>query len=221
MDFLTQNFSDLVVKLGEHFIIALLALALGVLVAMPIGIFITKNEKLSSIVMTIASILQTIPSLALLSIMVPLVGVGKKPAIIALFIYSLLPILRNTTIGINKVDESLVDAAKGMGMTPNEIIQKVQLPLAAPVIMSGIRLSAIYVISWTAIASYIGAGGLGDFIFSGLNTFDTKLILLGTVPVTLLALVADLILGKVEEKVKPKETSQVKTASSSTLKEEI
>ncbi len=87
MDFLTQNFSDLVVKLGEHFIIALLALALGVLVAMPIGIFITKNGKLSSIVMTIASILQTIPSLALLSIMVPLVGVGKKPAIIALFIY--------------------------------------------------------------------------------------------------------------------------------------
>ena len=208
IDFLRENFSQLIVKIGEHLFISSLAIALGIVIAVPAGIAVTRSKKLSVILITIASILQTIPSLALLSMMVPIIGIGKLPAIIALFIYSLLPIIRNTMLGINGVNEFLVDAGKGMGMTPNEIMFKIKLPLSAPVIMSGIRLSAVYVVSWTAIASYIGAGGLGDFIFSGLNTFDTNLIFLGTICVTMIAICTDFLLGKLEKFVEPKISSR-------------
>ena len=208
IDFLRENFSQLIVKIGEHLFISSLAIVLGIIVAVPAGIAVTRSKKLSVVLITIASILQTIPSLALLSMMVPIIGIGKLPAIIALFIYSLLPIIRNTMLGINGVNEFLVDAGKGMGMTPNEIMFKIKLPLSAPVIMSGIRLSAVYVVSWTAIASYIGAGGLGDFIFSGLNTFDTKLIFLGTICVTIIAICTDFLLGKLEKFVEPKTSSR-------------
>lgn len=204
ISFLSENMGQLLIKISEHIFISMVAILLGSLVAVPIGVLITKNKKASNILINIASVLQTIPSLALLSVMVPLIGVGKIPAIIALFIYSLLPIIRNTMIGINSVDAFLVDAGKGMGMTSNEIIFKIQLPLSMSVIMSGIRLSCVYVISWTTIASYIGAGGLGDFIFAGLNTFDTKLIFLGTISVTCIAICADYILGKLEKKIAPK-----------------
>lgn len=208
IDFLRENSSQLIVKIGEHLLISSLAIALGIIVAVPAGIAVTRSKKLSVILITIASILQTIPSLALLSMMVTIIGIGKLPAIIALFIYSLLPIIRNTMLGINGVNEFLVDAGKGMGMTPNEIMFKIKLPLSAPVIMSGIRLSAVYVVSWTAIASYIGAGGLGDFIFSGLNTFDTNLIFLGTICVTMIAICTDFLLGKLEKFVEPKTSSR-------------
>ena len=208
IDFLRENFSQLIVKIGEHLFISSLAIALGIVVAVPAGIAVTRSKKLSVVLITIASILQTIPSLALLSMMVPIIGIGKLPAIIALFIYSLLPIIRNTMLGINGVNEFLVDAGKGMGMTTNEIMFKIKLPLSAPVIMSGIRLSAVYVVSWTAIASYIGAGGLGDFIFSGLNTFDTNLIFLGTICVTMIAICTDFLLGKLEKFVEPKTSSR-------------
>lgn len=208
IDFLRENFSQLIVKIGEHLLISSLAIALGIVVAVPAGIAVTRSKKLSVILITIASILQTIPSLALLSMMVPIIGIGKLPAVIALFIYSLLPIIRNTMLGINGVNEFLVDAGKGMGMTPNEIMFKIKLPLSAPVIMSGIRLSAVYVVSWTAIASYIGAGGLGEFIFSGLNTFDTNLIFLGTICVTMIAICTDFLLGKLEKFVEPKTSSR-------------
>ncbi len=208
IDFLRENFSQLIVKIGEHLFISSLAIALGIVVAVPAGIAVTRSKKLSVVLITIASILQTIPSLALLSMMVPIIGIGKLPAIIALFIYSLLPIIRNTMLGINGVNEFLVDAGKGMGMTANEIMFKIKLPLSAPVIMSGIRLSAVYVVSWTAIASYIGAGGLGDFIFSGLNTFDTNLIFLGTICVTIIAICTDFLLGKLEKFVEPKTSSR-------------
>lgn len=152
----------------------------------------------------IASMLQTIPALALLAFMIPLFGIGSIPAIVALFIYSLLPILRNTYLGMEDVNGTLIDAAKGMGMTSWQSIYKVELPLAAPVIMSGVRLSATYVIAWAALASYIGAGGLGDFIFNGLNLYRTDLILAGSIPVILLALIVDWLLGKLEAVLSPK-----------------
>jgi osmoprotectant transport system permease protein len=150
--------------------------------------------------------LQTIPALALLAFMIPIFGIGALPAIVALFIYSLLPILRNTYLGMDDVDPTLKDAAKGMGMTSWQSIFKVELPLAAPVIMSGVRLSATYVIAWAALASYIGAGGLGDFIFNGLNLYRTDLILGGSIPVILLALIVDWLLGKLETALTPKTT---------------
>src|SRR5699024_1999196 len=151
------------------------------------------TKKISNIVIGIASVLQTVPSLALLAIMIPIFGVGKLPAIIALFIYSLLPILRNTYLGISGVDVNIVDAAKGMGFTSMQSLIKVDIPLAAPVIMSGIRLSGVYVISWATLASYVGAGGLGDFIFTGLNNGIANMIIMGTIPVSILAILTDLL----------------------------
>lgn len=212
-EFLEANGLTLLEKIGEHMYISFSALILGVIVAVPLGILLTNTKRIAQIFISFCSILQTIPSLALLAIMVPLFGVGKVPAIIALFIYSLLPILRNTYLGMIGINENLLDAAKGMGMTRYQIIRKVQFPLALPVIMSGIRLSAVYVVSWATIASYIGAGGLGNFIFAGLNNFDFAFIIGGTIPVTLLALAMDLLLEKVEGFVTPRTVSKERSAS--------
>ena len=203
-EFFATNGSDLLLETWEHLYISAFALALGVIVAVPLGVLLTRFEKSAKFIIGLATIFQTVPSLALLALMIPLFGVGKVPAIVALFIYSLLPILRNTYIGMNGVDINLRDAGKGMGMTNFQMIRNVELPQAAPVIMAGIRLSGVYVISWAALASYIGAGGLGDFIFNGLNLFIPSLIIGGTIPVTLLALLADFGLGKLEKKVTPR-----------------
>ncbi|CAM3342388.1 ABC transporter permease [Vagococcus fessus] len=202
-NFILEHGQELVVKTGEHLFISALALILGIVVAVPLGIALTRTPKISGFVIGLASLLQTIPSLALLALMVPLLGVGKLPAVIALFIYSLLPILRNTFIGMDNVDPDLKDAAKGMGMTNMQSILSVELPAALPTIMSGVKLSAVYVIAWATLASYIGGGGLGDFIFSGLNNYLPELIIGGTIPVTLLALLVDFLFSKLEDKLTP------------------
>ncbi|WP_159257747.1 ABC transporter permease [Lactiplantibacillus pentosus] len=204
--FLQTYGMQLIVKTWQHIYISAFSLLLGVIVAVPIGILLTRVKPIANVVMSIASMLQTIPAMALLALMIPFFGIGAIPAIIALFIYSLLPILRNTYLGMEDVDPALIDAAKGMGMTNWQSIVKVELPMAAPVIMAGIRLSATYVIAWAALASYIGAGGLGDFIFSGLNLYRTDLILGGSIPVIILALIVDWLLGKLEAVVTPRTT---------------
>ncbi|MCI3029720.1 ABC transporter permease [Desemzia sp. C1] len=203
IDFITNNGSQLLLLTWEHLYISGIALALGILVAVPIGVLLTRYKKVASAFISAITVLQTVPSLALLALMIPLFGVGKVPAVVALFLYSLMPILRNTYIGMEGVDKDLIDAAKGMGMTNKQLIFSVELPQAAPVIMAGIRLSGVYVIAWATLASYIGGGGLGDFIFNGLNLYIPELIIGGTIPVTLLALLVDFLLGKVEEKVTP------------------
>lgn len=203
-NFLNIYGPELLYKTWEHLYIALIAAILGIIVAVPLGIALTRIPKLAGFVMGLLGIIQTIPSFAILAFFIPLLGVGKIPAIATLFCYSVLPILRNTYIGVNGVNRSLLEAGKGMGMTGWEQIRYVEIPLAIPVIMAGIRLSTVYLIGWATLASYIGAGGLGDFIFSGLNLYQTKFIIAGAVPVTLLALFIDLLLGKVEEWVEPK-----------------
>ncbi|MFO8070213.1 MAG: ABC transporter permease [Alkalibacterium sp.] len=203
-EFFADYGSQMMRLIWEHLYISMVALGLGVLVAVPVGILLTRTNVLATIFIGMASILQTVPSLALLALMIPLFGIGRVPAIIALFIYSLLPILRNTYTGMKNVDPDLVDAARGMGMTESQLVRKVELPQAAGVIMAGIRLSGTYVIAWAALASYIGAGGLGDFIFNGLNLYIPELIIGGTIPVTILALLVDFILGKIEKKVTPR-----------------
>lgn len=195
---------DLLLKTWQHIYISAISLGLGVLVAVPLGILLTRARKIATPTIALASMLQTVPALALLAFMIPFFGIGSTPAIVALFIYSLLPILRNTYLGMADVNPTLKDAAKGMGLTNWQSIYKVELPLATPVIMSGIRLSATYVIAWAALASYIGAGGLGDFIFNGLNLYRTDLILGGSIPVIVLALVVDWLLGKLETALSPK-----------------
>ena len=153
-------------------------------------------------------VLQTIPTLALLALMIPIFGVGRLPSIVALFIYSLLPILRNTYLGMTSVDPDLLDAAKGMGLTAWQVIKGVQLPLAMPVIMAGIRLSTVYVIAWATLAAYIGGGGLGEMIFNGLNLYKPDLIIGGTIPVTLIAVLADLLMNYLEKLTQPQTTSK-------------
>lgn len=201
--FINEYGGQILTKSAEHIYISALALALGILVAVPLGIVLTRFQKVSSFVIGLASVLQTVPSLALLALMIPFFGVGKLPAVIALFIYSLLPILRNTYIGMKNVDWNYRDVAKGMGMTNLQSIFSVELPIAMPTIMAGIRLAATYVIAWATLASYIGAGGLGDLIFSGLNNFQPPLIIAGTVPVIIIALLSDFLLGLLENKLTP------------------
>lgn len=208
-EFIEQYGSEFFTKIFEHLYISIVALTIGSLIAIPVGIIVSRNKKVSQFVIGVTSVLQTIPSLALLAIMVPILGVGKKPAIAALVVYSLLPILRNTVLGIEGVDENTMGAAKGMGMSTLQQIFKVQLPLAMPVIISGVRLSGTYVLAWATIASYIGAGGMGDFIFAGLNNFNVTLILIGTLSITFLTLIVDFIFEKIEKKLTPKTTSEV------------
>ena len=209
INFLNQYGADILSKTGQHIYISAVALALGIIVAVPLGMLLTRAPKISGAVIGLASVMQTIPALALLATMIPIFGIGSTPAIVALFIYSLLPILRNTYLGLTSVDPALIDAAKGMGMNSFQRMWKVELQLALPVIMAGVRLSATYVIAWTALASYIGAGGLGDLIFNGLNLYRSDLILGGSIPVIILALVADFLLGKLEAKLTPKTTQEV------------
>ncbi|MBX8937780.1 ABC transporter permease [Enterococcus gilvus] len=200
MNFWSEYGNEILLKFWEHFYLSFLAIFLGILVAVPLGALLTRVEKGSETIIKVVGVFQTIPSLALLSIMIPFFGIGKIPAVIALFLYSLLPILRNTYVGIKSVDATYLDAAKGMGMSQMQRLLQIELPLAMGVIMAGIRVSTVYVISWTTLASYIGAGGLGDFIFNGLNLYRMDLVMIGTIPITLLALLSDALLKRSEIK---------------------
>jgi osmoprotectant transport system permease protein len=213
MQFLSSNGNELLIKTWEHFYISFIAVLLGIIVAVPLGIALTRIPKAANFVMGIAGVIQTFPSLAILAFFIPILGVGKVPAIIALFFYSVLPILRNTYTGVKGVKKSLVESANGMGMTSWERICYVEVPLAIPVIMSGIRLSTVYLIGWATLAAFIGAGGLGDYIFSGLNLYQTSYIIAGAIPVTLMALFIDLLLGQLEGKVTPKGIRKLKEAA--------
>jgi osmoprotectant transport system permease protein len=202
-DFLAQHGVELLYKAWQQLYISAIAIVLGMLVAIPLGVVLTRVPRVAKVVIGFTSMLQTVPSLALLALMIPLFGIGQIPAIIALFIYSLLPILRNTYLGMEGVSESLIDVAKGMGMTRMQSVLQVQIPFALPVIMTGVRLAAVYVIAWATLASYIGAGGLGDFIFSGLNLYQPAFIIGGTIPVMIMALAVDWSLGRLEQKLTP------------------
>jgi len=188
-------FSQLLAHIGLTFISLLIAVAIGV----PLGIFISKKKKLSGSVLGFVGVLQTIPSIALLGFMIPLLGIGPKPAIVALFLYALLPIVRNTYTGIIGVDAAVKDAAKGMGMSGRQILAKVELPLSMPVILAGIRTATVINVGVATLAAYIAAGGLGEFIFGGIALNNTNMILAGAIPAALLAIVLDFILSKVQK----------------------
>ncbi|MFS0781711.1 ABC transporter permease [Bacillus sp. 1P06AnD] len=203
-DFFSNYGHDLLIKTGEHLFISFTALLIGIIVAVPLGILLAHLPKIAGFVIGIASVVQTFPSLAILAFFIPLLGIGKLPAIVALFFYSVLPIMRNTYIGVKGVNKDLIEASRAMGMTGTERMFSVELPLSTPIIMAGVRLSAVYLIGWATLSSFIGGGGLGDFIFDGLNLFRTDLIIGGAVPVTLLALFVDFILTRLENVVTPK-----------------
>ena len=202
--FLQEYGSQLLSKAVEHFYISMFALLLAIVVAVPLGILLSKTQRTANVVLTVAGVLQTIPTLAVLAIMIPIFGVGKTPAIVALFIYVLLPILNNTVLGVKNIDKNVIQAGQSMGMTKFQLMKDVEMPLALPLIISGIRLSSVYVISWATLASYVGAGGLGDLVFNGLNLYQPPMIISAAIIVTLLALVIDFILSLVEKWVVPK-----------------
>ena len=202
--FFQEYGGQLISKTIEHFYISIIALLIAIVVAVPLGILLSKTTRTANVVLTIAGVLQTIPTLAVLAIMIPIFGVGKTPAIVALFIYVLLPILNNTVLGVKNIDKNVIQAGQSMGMSKMQLMKDVELPLALPLIISGIRLSSVYVISWATLASYVGAGGLGDLVFNGLNLYQPPMIISAAILVTLLALIVDFLLSLVEKWAVPK-----------------
>ena len=190
----------------EHLVLVLVSMAVAIAVALPAGILLTRRPPLQRWVMGFANIMQTVPSLALFGFLIPiplLGGIGKHTAIVALVLYALLPVLRNTLTGILGVDRAVRESAIAMGMTGRQLLWEVELPLAARTILAGVRVATVTTIGTATIAAAIGGGGLGVFIFRGLASVDTTLILAGAVPAALIALLADGGLGWAEKKLSP------------------
>ncbi|MCS4504350.1 Osmoprotectant import permease protein OsmW [wastewater metagenome] len=207
--FIADNVDVLVNRTIEH--IALVAVAVGLAVAtgVPIGIAITQSQRVANIVLYIASMVITVPSIALFGVMIPILstigqGIGYVPAVIAVLLYSQLPIIRNTYTAINDVDPALREAARGVGMSPMQRLRMVEIPLAVPVIMAGVRTAVVMNIGVMAIATYIGAGGLGTFISRGISQTDPRQLIVGAVAVSLLAIAADFGLLGLQRRLTPR-----------------
>lgn len=202
--------------LGEHLVLVGIAVGVAVAIGVPLGILATRDRRVEAGVLGVANVLQTVPSLALFGFLIPvpvLGGIGASTAILALTVYALLPIVRNTHAGIRGVDPALSEAGRGMGMTDRQLLTRVELPLAAGVIVAGIRVATVISIGIATIAAAIGAGGLGVYIFQGLAMVDDTVILAGAVPAALLALVADGALGWLARRLTPPGASQARTAA--------
>ncbi|MEH7504420.1 ABC transporter permease [Neobacillus drentensis] len=205
LDFVSTNWSEMLGMTLEHIQLVGLAVGIAIFTGVPFGIYISQRESLAELVLAVAGIIMTIPSIALFGIMIPIFslinqGIGFLPAIVALILYSQLPIIRNTYIAIKNVDPNVRDAAIGMGMTTFQRLVKVELPLATPVIMAGVRMAIVLTIGIGAIAAYIGAGGLGGYIARGISTSYSVMIQAGALAVSILAISVDLLLGKLQKK---------------------
>lgn len=187
----------------EHLEVTGISVLLAIILGVPIGIAITKNKKAAQVVLYVVGVIQTIPSIALFGFLIPFIGIGLKPAVVALVLYGQLSIIRNVYAGIANVSPVLVEAARGMGMTGWQILFKVQIPAAFTVILAGVRTATVTIIGIATIAAYIGAGGLGDLIFRGIATLNFNMVLAGAIPVAVLSLGADFILGLYERHTDP------------------
>ncbi|PSW18327.1 choline ABC transporter permease [Photobacterium sanctipauli] len=208
-NFVLDNWDVIASRTVEHLSLVSLAVGLAMLTGVPIGIAITQNQRAANIVLYVASIIITIPSIALFGIMIPVLsiigqGIGYLPAVIAVLLYSQLPIIRNTYTAITNVDPALREAARGIGLTNMQRLRLVEIPLAIPVIMAGVRMAVVMNIGVMAIATYIGAGGLGTFIARGISQSDPRQLIVGAVAVSLLAIFADLVLARIQKKFTPK-----------------
>jgi len=191
---ISGDYLEIIMQAERTLYLSLVSLAIACLLAIPLGILLTRLPRLVNPAFAVISVVQTIPSLALLGFLIPFVGIGTTPAIIALSLFSLLPILQNTYTGISEVDKSLIEAGRGMGMKERQIIWMVQLPLARGVIIAGVRTATVHTIGMTTIASFIGAGGLGELIISGISRMDNFRLLEGAIPVAVLAVAFSLLL---------------------------
>lgn len=197
-EFMQQQADKLVVQTLQHIGLTFISLLIAVVIGLPLGIYITRQKKLSGVILGIAGVLQTIPSIALLGFMIPVLGIGAKPAIVALLLYALLPIIRNTYTGVTGVNPAVKEAAIAMGLNKWQVLFKVELPLAMPVILAGIRTATVINVGVATLASYIAAGGLGEFIFGGISLNNTNMILAGAIPAALLAILFDFLLSRLQ-----------------------
>lgn len=211
INFISSNLSLLGTKIIEQLYLVLLSLSLALIIGLPLGIILVWMPKLKNSVLNIISALWTIPSLALLALFIPFLGIGFKPAIITLAIYAFLPIVRNTIIGLENVPRENIEAADGLGFTKRQRMFLVEFPLALPVIIGGIRIASIVVVGVATLAAFVGAGGLGDFINQGLALNNSRLLLLGAIPAAAMALLFDFILGKIETFLVVKQSSPART----------
>src|SRR3979490_47304 len=197
-DVLLRNRGELLERTAEHIGLVASAMAIALIIGLPLGVALVRRRTMQRWVLGGANIGQTIPSLALFGFLIPVPwigGVGASTAIVALALYALLPILRNTCTGIHDVDAAVIESARGMGMTPQQVLWQVELPLAVPVLLAGIRVATAICIGITTIAAAIGAGGLGVFIFRGVSMVNNQVILAGAIPAAMLAVLADTALG--------------------------
>lgn len=211
--FILDNLGLIGQRTWEHVSIVGVAVGIAILTGVPTGIAITQNKRAADIVLGIASVIVTIPSVALFGLMIPILsiigqGVGYLPAVIAVLLYSQLPIIRNTYVAITNVDPAMREAAKGLGMTPIQRLLRVEIPLAVPVVMVGVRVAVVMNIGITAIAAYIGAGGLGTFISRGISQTDPRQLITGAIAVSILAIVADYFLLFIQKKLTPPQSSE-------------
>jgi osmoprotectant transport system permease protein len=205
--FLWERRGEILALTGEHVVLVAVASALAVAIGVPVGVALTRRPGLARPVLGFANVVQAIPSLALFGFLIPVPlvgGIGARTAIVALVVYSLLPILRNTYAGIRSVDPAVIEAADGIGMTLGQRRRRVELPLALPVVLAGVRVAVVVSVGLATIAAAIGAGGLGVLIYRGIATADHRLVLAGALPAAALALVFDFGLGALEKRLGPK-----------------
>ena len=186
---MSQHFSQITELLLEHIVMTVIAVGLAIVIGVPLGILISYVKRLSGPIVGVANVIQAVPSMALLGLAIPLLGIGTLPAVVMVIIYSLLPIIKNTYIGISGIDPAMVEAARGIGLTRWQVLYKVKLPMALPVIMAGVRISAVTAVGLMTMAAFIGAGGLGYLVFSGIRTVNNLQILAGAIPACILALI--------------------------------
>lgn len=210
MIYYMENASYVFEQFIRHFLISIYGVLFASIVAIPLGFFVARRRKLSRLAISIANVMQTIPSLAMLAILMFLIGTGPNTVVFAVFLYAILPILKNTVGGINSVTPELVDTATGMGMTKIQLMTKVEFPLAISIIMGGIRNALVLAIGVTAVGTFIGAGGLGDIITRGITVANgSPIIIAGAIPTALMAVLADFILGAIENKLKPRSFTKI------------
>ncbi|SFB03485.1 glycine betaine ABC transporter substrate-binding protein [Clostridium frigidicarnis] len=200
----------------QHIYLTFVAIFIAILIGIPIGILITKTKSLRKPVLGFINLMQAVPSMALLGLLIPILGIGGVPAITMVVLYSLLPIVKNTYTGLSNINENVLESARGMGLTSNQTLRLIKLPLALPLIMSGVRISAVTSVGLMTLAAFIGAGGLGYLVFSGIQTVNNNMILAGAIPSCILALLIDYLFGKIEVMVTPRGLNPQQKKSKST-----
>lgn len=209
IEYMISQKTQILDLLFQHIYLTFTAIIIAILIGVPLGILVSRVKFLRKPILDFVNLVQAVPSMALLGLLIPILGIGSTPAIFMVVVYSLLPIVKNTYAGISSIDPVVLESAKGIGLTKNQSLFKIQLPLALPIIMSGIRISAVTAVGLMTLAAFIGAGGLGYLVFSGVETVNNSMILAGAIPACILALIVDFIFGKIEVAVTPKGLSNV------------